>query len=90
MTAAQRLISSLRTQGAFAGTMDAVADPYSDLVPTSDIVRWVPSFTAALQAYQIRAAQCGQSFEHMVRLEAAVRGWYVTDPLAVLSSQHCL
>ena len=41
------------------------------------LIRLVPSFVAALQAYQVRAAQCGHSFAHMVLLEAAVQGWYV-------------
>ena len=35
--------------------------------------------TTALQAYQVRAAECKQTYEHMVLLEAAVQGWHVTS-----------
>ncbi|CAL5223110.1 g5572 [Coccomyxa viridis] len=39
------------------------------------LIRLVPSFEAAIRAYQERAAERGQSFEHVVLLEAAVQGW---------------
>ena len=42
------------------------------------LLQMVTSFAAALQEYQIRATSSGQSFEHMVLLEAAVQGWHVT------------
>ena len=51
------------------------------------LLNMASSFAAALQAYKIRATACGQSFEHMVLLEAAVQGWHVT---ALLLVQHYL
>ena len=49
------------------------------------LIRLLPSLTAALQAYQTRAAKSAHSFAHMVLLEAAVRGWSVTVLLLVYS-----
>lgn len=52
-------------------------DRVTESLDARALFRLVPVFEAALQAYQIRAAQCGQSFKHMVLLEAAVLGWHV-------------
>ncbi len=48
----------------------------------------VSCFKTALQAYQVRAAECGQTYEHMVLLEAAVQGWQVTSWILSLL-KHC-
>ncbi|CAL5223079.1 g5538 [Coccomyxa viridis] len=62
------------------GALDVlVENTGADFSRANVLIKLVPSITAALQAYQARAAQCGQSFEHMVWLEAAVQGW----PLAI-------
>ncbi|CAL5223081.1 g5540 [Coccomyxa viridis] len=58
------------------GALDAlVENADADFLQADGLGRLVPSITAALLAYKTRAAQCGQTFEHMVRLEAAVQGW---------------
>lgn len=46
--------------------------------------RLLPYLHFDLQAYQTRATECGQTFEHMVLLEAAVVGWYVSGLLPAL------
>ena len=61
-----------------AGTNAALAETLHRNLSLSHVLdELVPSFTAALQSYQIRAGQRGQSFKHMVLLEAAVQGWCV-------------
>ena len=63
--------------GLFAGTNAALRELGGKYIFQANVlIRLVPSFKAALQAYQMRAAQSGQSFERMVLLEAAVQGWY--------------
>ena len=64
--------------------MDALGKLYG-YEPGDAVTMLVATFTAALQAYRVRAAASGQSFEHMVLLEAAVQGWFVTAlPLDLL------
>ena len=59
-----------------AGTYNALAETlHRNLSLPLVLVELVPFFTAALQSYQIRAGQCGQSFKHMVLFEATVQGW---------------
>ena len=75
--------SALLTHGKFAGTFMA---PSSDelYLQMSDNRKLLPFFQAALLAYQTRATDCGQTFEHMILLEAAVQGWYVSGLLLAL------
>ncbi|CAL5218575.1 g269 [Coccomyxa viridis] len=40
----------------------------------------VTALTTALKTYHIRAEKCGQSFQHMVLLEAGVQGWSLETP----------
>ena len=79
------LLDALFTQGALADTFMA-ATGIGDFSKRHNLIRLMPSFAAALQAYQIRAAQCGHSFAHTVLLEAAVQGWYVTALIPRLSA----
>ncbi|CAL5223104.1 g5566 [Coccomyxa viridis] len=77
-------MSALRTEFVLdhmlPGTITALADIGPTTLGSHTLIKAVPSFAAALQAYQMRAAQCGRSFEHMVLLEAAVQGWSIDTP----------
>ena len=72
--------------GHVAGALDELVEiPEDAFLHTHVLIKLVPAVTAALQAYQARATQCGQPFEHMVRLEAAVQGWCVPALLLIPS-----
>ena len=74
-----------------AGIDEALVEHYdgSDFLQAHFLIRLVPAFTAILQSYQKRAAERGQSFEHMVLLEAAVESRHVSSllPHTYLSSR---
>ena len=74
------LLVALLRQGILAGSVEALVEHVADAdIPQAHVlIRLVPTFSAILQAYQSRAAQCGQSFEHMVLLEAVVQDWRVS------------
>ena len=73
------MLNHLLTRSMFAGVLDILMEVGNlTLIRIGVLLQLVPCITAALQAYQTRAAQCGQSFTHMVLLEAAVQGWYTT------------
>ena len=81
------LLYILLTPGILAGAVDVMADNAdADFSQAHVFMKLVPTITAALQAYQTRAAQCGHSFKHTVRLEAAVQGWCVPALLFIRSS----
>ena len=81
------VLNALLTQGMSVGTNNALAEGLCHDCPLSEVLGELEaSFTAAIQSYQIRAAQCGQSFKHMVLLEAAVQGWCVPNTLLPVSS----
>ena len=67
------------TDGMSAGVDDTLGRIYdAPALIGGPLHQLAASFAAALQDYHIRATSCGQSFEHMVLLEAAVQGWHVT------------
>lgn len=69
-----------------AGALEVMAEWGNPKADQSRVLkRLMTRFTTALQTYQTRAAQAGQSFEHMVLLEAAVQGWQVAALLFLLS-----
>ena len=79
------LWSHALTRGPLAGTLNALAAPACEQVTrVPALITLVPFFTAALQAYQMRAIQCRRSFAHMVLLEGAVQGWH--DPAFLVHS----
>ena len=68
-----------------AGALDVLMEVGSlTFIRLGVLLQLLPCLTAALQAYQTRATQSGQSFAHMVLLEAAVQGWYA--PALLLST----
>ncbi len=69
----------------FAGVMGhMLRNACGDFSGDHELFRLASKYTAALQAYQTRAKECGQSFKHMVLLEAAVQGWHVPALLFIL------
>ena len=78
------LLYFVLTEKVLAGFFDMMTEATSYVSRGHILQRIVPAVTAALQAYQMRAAQSGQSFMHMVLLEAAVQGWHVTTLLLAI------
>ena len=84
------------TQRIFAGVLDtmiqyaAESRAKSPSLEATLLRTLVSSFSYALKAYQMRAKTGGQTFEHVVLLEAAVQGWYVFTPVYFLSSPALL
>ena len=62
-----------------------VENANADFSQAHVLIKLVPPITAALQAFQTRAAQCGQSFAHIVWLEAAVQGWCVPAYIVMIA-----
>jgi len=62
--------------GMHAGVLDLMlASPNADYTRPKALAKLLPPMTEATQAYKDRALAAGRTFEHIVRLEAAVRGW---------------
>ena len=56
--------------------MDIMVDQAStDWTCAEMLCKLVLPIRSALQAYKDRAAATGQSFEHVIMLQAAVQGW---------------
>ena len=51
-----------------------VSNAQADWTSVTTLRKLEPPLTSALQAYQDRALASEQSFEHVVRLQAAVQG----------------
>ena len=69
------LAISSPTPGVCAGGIHCLG---SGRLAGAELITLTSTFASALHAYKVRAGRCGQSFEHMVLLEAAVQGWHVT------------
>lgn len=64
-----------------AGLLDALLEnPQADFTRPQDVAMLAAPTEKALLGYVARAALSGQSFEHTVRLEAAVQGWCAPSP----------
>ena len=80
------LRSALLKHGLHAGALDVMAQHGDKKSLDDDLMRDLTSaFRSILQAYKARATSCGQSYKHMVLLEAAVQGWHVSALLLVSS-----
>ena len=59
-----------------AGLLDAMLQmPKRDLICAKGLAQLVGPMEKVLQDYKARAVASGQTFERVVRLEAAVLGW---------------
>ena len=59
-----------------AGVMDIMVDLASaDWTCAEKLCKLVPPIRSALQAYKDRAVAIGQSYEHIIMLQAAVQCW---------------
>jgi len=73
----QKQVSDLSAEHYVAAGLTKILldNPGSDFLNVQDLLKFEGPIEEALQGYQTQAVATGQSFEHTVRLQAAVLGW---------------